>query len=478
MKKVMIQYFEWYLRSAPHLWVLLAQEAQNLKDAGFTGVWMPPAYKGAAGINDVGYGVYDLYDLGEFDAKGSIATKYGTKEEYLACIDALHEAGLEVIADIVLNHKMGGDRSELVVADQVNPDNRDQTVDASTDMVSVYTIFHFPTRHDKYSDFHWNWRHFDGVDYDHLSQENADYLFHDKKWDIEVDDEKGNFDYLMGADIDFSNHEVVEECRRWGLWYLDTTHVDGFRLDAIKHIKASFYKEWLAYLREQTGQELFTVGEYWHGDLGHLEQYLETVDYSFSLFDVPLHFNMYNACHSMGEFDMAHIFDNTLVSVRPDLAVTFVDNHDTQPSQGLQSFIPDWFKPMAYALILLRDEGYPCVFYGDYYGIPHDKVPSFKEMIDHLLDLRNHHMYGKRRDYFDHHSLIGWSYEGDEQHDGLVVLMTNAEGGEKKMKIGKRYSGQVMTDGEHEVKIDKKGYGDFIVEDAGLSTYILKEMKE
>ena len=60
MKKVMIQYFEWYLRSAPHLWVLLAQEAQNLKDAGFTGVWMPPAYKGAAGINDVGYGVYDL----------------------------------------------------------------------------------------------------------------------------------------------------------------------------------------------------------------------------------------------------------------------------------------------------------------------------------------------------------------------------------------------------------------------------------
>lgn len=39
-----------------------------------------PAYKGQAGKDDVGYGVYDLYDLGEFGAKGSVPTKYGTKK--------------------------------------------------------------------------------------------------------------------------------------------------------------------------------------------------------------------------------------------------------------------------------------------------------------------------------------------------------------------------------------------------------------
>ena len=26
---------------------------------------MPPAFKGIGGIHDVGYGVYDIYDLGE-----------------------------------------------------------------------------------------------------------------------------------------------------------------------------------------------------------------------------------------------------------------------------------------------------------------------------------------------------------------------------------------------------------------------------
>ena len=58
---------------------------------------MPPAYKGANGKADVGYGVYDLYDLGEFDQKGTVATKYGTREEYLAAIAALHAGGFALL---------------------------------------------------------------------------------------------------------------------------------------------------------------------------------------------------------------------------------------------------------------------------------------------------------------------------------------------------------------------------------------------
>ena len=58
----------------------------ELAEAGFTAVWLPPAYKGVNGAADVGYGVYDLYDLGEFEQKGSVRTKYGTKEQYLAAV--------------------------------------------------------------------------------------------------------------------------------------------------------------------------------------------------------------------------------------------------------------------------------------------------------------------------------------------------------------------------------------------------------
>ena len=106
---IMAQYFEWYLPSDSTLWKKLGARAKELADEGVTSVWMPPAYKGQAGVQDVGYGVYDLYDLGEFDQKGTVPTKYGTKDEYLAAIKALQSAGINVYGDIVFNQMMGAD---------------------------------------------------------------------------------------------------------------------------------------------------------------------------------------------------------------------------------------------------------------------------------------------------------------------------------------------------------------------------------
>ena len=45
-----------------------------------------------------------------------------------------------------------------------------------------------------------------------------------------------------------------------------------------------------------------------------------------AFFDVPLHDNLHRA--SKGPFDLRRILDNTLSKVRPDDAVTFVDNHE------------------------------------------------------------------------------------------------------------------------------------------------------
>ena len=149
-----------------------------------------------------------------------------------------------------------------------------------------------------------------------------------------------------------------------------------FRLDAVKHIRADFFEDWLEEMRDATEKELFTVGEYWSTNVETLNQYLKETNYSMSLFDVPLHYNLFNASNCCGHYDMRTILDNTLVKSHPDLAVTFVDNHDTQPGQSLNSWVQDWFKPQAYALILLRRDGYPCIFYGDYYGIPHNKIPA------------------------------------------------------------------------------------------------------
>ena len=110
----MMQYFEWYLRPENKLWKKVAANAHYLAAIGITDVWLPPAYKGAGGNLDAGYSAYDLYDLGEFDQKGSIETKYGTKDEYIQAIKILHENNIKVLADIVLNHKMGADETEKV----------------------------------------------------------------------------------------------------------------------------------------------------------------------------------------------------------------------------------------------------------------------------------------------------------------------------------------------------------------------------
>jgi alpha-amylase len=50
---------------------------------------------------------------------------------------------------------------------------------------------------------------------------------------------------------------------------------------------------------------------------------------------------------------MSTLMDNTLMSEQPPLAVTLVQNHDTQPCQAMESPVEDWFKPLAYAFILL-----------------------------------------------------------------------------------------------------------------------------
>ena len=478
MKKIngiIMQYFEWYMDCKQNLWNDITKEAEKLADLGITALWLPPAYKGMGGKDEVGYAVYDVYDLGEFYQKGTIKTKYGSKDEYLNCIMVLKQAGIESYADIVLNHKMGADYLQTIPATKIDWGDHNKPV-ANQEVVRVATKFTFPGRNHKYSDFEWNWTDFDGIDYNDKTKEHAIFKFKDKDWSVAVDEEYGNYDYLMGADLDFKNLEVVEECTKWGKWYLETTKVDGFRLDAVKHIDANFYKNWIKELRKESGDELFTVGEYWSGDISKLHRYITETQGEISLFDVPLHYHLENASKDEN-YDMSKILEGTLVKENPSKAVTFVDNHDTQPGQSLQSFIQDWFKPAAYSIILLRDEGYPCIFYGDFYGIPHDNIPPVEELKT-ILEIRKEKAYGVQHDYFDHPDYIGWTREGDNEHlqSGVAVVISNSFDGEKRMYMGKDLVGDKFVDAlancEEIVEIDQEGCGTFKVKGKSTSIWV------
>jgi alpha-amylase len=139
---IMLQFFHWYSWEGGNLWNFLKDEAPKLADLGVTAVWLPPASKGTQGVNSRGYDVYDLYDLGEFDQKGSVKTRYGSKDEYIQCIKTLQEHGITAIADIVLNHKGGGDEKEKVWVKKVNPENRNEFISDRFE-IEAYTKFTF-----------------------------------------------------------------------------------------------------------------------------------------------------------------------------------------------------------------------------------------------------------------------------------------------------------------------------------------------
>ncbi|MBW6497548.1 MAG: alpha-amylase [Bacteroidales bacterium] len=483
---VMMQYFHWYTPADGNLWKQLAENAKALAEAGITAVWLPPAYKGAAGGYDVGYGVYDLFDLGEFDQKGSVRTKYGTRDEYLAGIKAAHEAGLQVYADVVFNHKLGGDDAEEFKATPINPQNRHEAIGELQD-IKAWTHFKFPGRKDKYSNLQWHWWHFNAADYNAFNDEtDAIYLFEGKSFGESVDLDKGNFDYLMGCNLDINNPDVQKELYYWGEWFLETTGVDGFRFDATKHVNSKFFLDWLDHIRYHSGRNLFAVGEYWSANSEALKDFLKVTDGSMMLFDVILHFNFARAGNEGKEFNLSTIFDNTLVKDHPTHAVTIVSNHDTQALQSLESVVEAWFKPIAYALILLRKDGYPCIFVADYYGANYkdygkdgNEYEIWKDahqwLIDQFLFVRKEYAYSEQYDYFDHPNCIGWTRRGKEgDQRGMAVLISNGDEGVKYMETGspKTTYFDVTKNIDDTVTTNQAGWGEFRCKGGSVSVWV------
>ncbi len=488
INSVMMQYFHWYSPADGTLWKQLAENASELSMAGITAVWLPPAYKGIAGENDVGYGVYDLFDLGEFDQKGSVRTKYGTRDEYLEAIKAAQKENIQVYADIVLNHKLGADHAEEFNALSYDGNDRNlPTGDMKT--IKAWTNFTFPGRNKKYSELDWHWWHFSAIDDNELEDDkDVIYLFEGKKFDQDVDQEKGNFDYLMGCNLDINNPEVKKELFYWGEWLIETTGVDGFRFDGVKHVQPYFFIEWLNHLRKHSGRKLFALGEYWSTHVEALKHFIEITDGGMMLFDSGLHYNFATAGKKGKEYNLQGIFDNTLIQEVPDLAITLVSNHDTQPLQALESVVENWFKPLAYALILLRKDGYPCIFSADYYGAKYKDVgkdgqeyeidmPGHQWIIDKFLEARKTYAFGDEYDYFDHPNCVGWTRQGDENHKGgVAVLLSNGDDGLKNMQtpspdttyidITEHINAPVVTNSE--------GWGEFRCRAGSVSVWVPK----
>ncbi len=406
----MFQTFYWEIgeegdEEANELWRLLADErAEEIADLGITSLWLPPAHKGWQGVSDIGYGVYDLWDLGEFEQPAdntSVRTRYGYRDDLEDALAAIDDTGMDAYYDVVFNHRMGAEKTETVKTSEDSPDMPGEEIEA-------WTYFDLEGRDEYYSradEFDWDKNVFDSVDYDDATGTNGTFLFEGKDWDDTYGDP-----YLMGSNVHYQNEDVVHEMKEWGRWIVNDIGFDGFRLDAIKHVSSDFTDQWLDSVQDSSDDDTFFVAEAWEGNVSSLVEYLEHVDNEeLTAFDFPLR----GAFEDLrdGALDMSTLEDRGLVNDEEygERAVTFVDNHDTDRQGDEYGQAIDNRKLQAYTYILMHDTGLPKVYWRDFY------IAGMEEELTSLLGARERFAYGEGREAENTtETTLGYIREGSD----------------------------------------------------------------
>lgn len=309
---VLLQGFYWDAPSDANnaWWDRLASQSSEIARAGFTAVWLPPVLKGASGGYSNGYDPYDDYDIGSKDQRGTVGTRWGTRQQLTRAVAMLRANGLQVYLDQLLTHRNGdsGDKSFLYAdAFGKTPGGR----------------------------------------------------FQKSNQDFEA--ANGPFGRSFSLGVPYVREGLLQA----GDWVVKALDVQGYRIDHAKGVPASFLKDYINY---GALKDKLTIVEYW-SDLPSTVSYLDqTNNVQARAFDFPLWNLLKDMGNADGFFDMRLLVKAGLNGLRPDRAVTFVENHDTDKDHPTRKN-----KHMGYAYIL-TSEGYPSVFWKDYfeYGMRKD----------------------------------------------------------------------------------------------------------
>src|SRR5437867_12968139 len=76
-------------------WAEVTAKMPEIAEAGYTSLWLPPPTKGGS-VYSVGYDHFDPFDLGDKNQRGTVRTRYGTKDQLLHVVEVAHRFGLRV----------------------------------------------------------------------------------------------------------------------------------------------------------------------------------------------------------------------------------------------------------------------------------------------------------------------------------------------------------------------------------------------
>jgi glycosidase len=319
-------------------------------DLGVNALWLsvPADNTAASGIGDDGklYSGYHGYWPSDLEATES---RFGTLAELQVLVQAAHDKGLKVIVDYAMNH-----------------------VHESAPVYAQHPEWFWPLG---------NCVCGGGCSWDGAEGKRCwfrDYL--------------PDFNFTVPAARQFS----VDNAIAW----IQDTGIDGFRLDAVKHIEDS----WILDLRQRvkddietvTEQHFYMVGETFTGDKGTIAYYVSPSTMLDGQFDFPLrHAIVTNVLMRSGTMhDLAGFLAGNDGYYGAGIMSTFVGNHDVPRSIHFAQDQPLWndawaggkerawsnqpglpgeasaFERMANAFALIYTlPGVPLVYYGDEIGM-------------------------------------------------------------------------------------------------------------
>ena len=364
-------------------WNFLKSNVADLKNTGFTSLWLPPACK-AANLDgmSMGYDPYDYYDLGEIDQRGSVPTWFGTRNELQELISEAHTNDLQVYGDMVLNHTNGADETEINLFDgksrwtKYNP--------GSGKFARDWTCYH-PTYFERMDD-----EVFEGM-----------------------------------PDLCHRNPYVYSELIGYARWLIEEIGFDGLRYDFVKGYGTWIITAILERLYTKNGETNFSpfgVGEYWDSDTSITEWLRQTNAYTdnpVTAFDFPLRGRLKELCESDG-FSLKKLLDRgtLLTNGLAAQAVTFVENHDIVRKDPI---VND--KMLSYAYILTH-EGYPCVFWQDYFNWDLAQAGN-NSGIAALVKVHENFAGGHTDILYCDDDLYIMQRRGTDQKTGLIFVLNN-----------------------------------------------------
>ncbi|MBY0432920.1 MAG: alpha-amylase [Cyclobacteriaceae bacterium] len=325
----------------------LTARLDYLQDLGVGGVWLMPIMPSPS---------YHKYDVTDY--KG-IHPDYGTVEDFKKFVEEAHKRNIQVIIDMIMNHT-GSDHPwfQEAIKGKGNP-YRDYYVWANKDSISEAIS-----------------KKEISLDSDNIQQ-----------WHPVGDDEKGEhyYGYFIGGmpDLNFDNPKVKDEFIDIGKFWLNEMGVDGFRLDAAKHIfptdrATDNHAFWIWFREEMTKikPDVYLVGEVW-SKAEEVAPYLKGLP---ALFNFDMGYAITSVVQQGKDtIDLVKRYkdiNDYYRSITPDYVdATFLKNHDQ--NRILSELDDNEQKARVAASILFTLPGTPYIYYGEEIGMKGKKPDEY-----------------------------------------------------------------------------------------------------